>query len=231
MEARHVNRRLAFAPVLAASLGVAACAGPKAATLDMPERLVPGIFLDEAEPPSISRGAAVRKVGTEGLYVTKSSEGFVGKLYEDQAHFCTIAYGHLVKKARCDGSEPAEFRAGVTEPRGGEILATDMEKAERAVIAAVRVELNDTQYGALCDFVYNVGAGQFIASTLLKVVNSNDFDGVAPQLRRWVKAGGREWPGLRARREREIDLFYQGLARPRAGAPELEPIDIRVGER
>ncbi len=215
---------------LPALLAVVACGGPKGATLELPERLTPGIFLDEEQPLSVPRGVAIRKVTPEGLQVTKTSEGFVAKLYEDQAHFCTIAYGHLVRRARCDGSEPAEFRAGVTEPRGAALLAADMENAERAVMAAVGVELTDGQYGALCDFVYNVGAGRCRGSTLLQVVNANDFDQVAPQLRRWVKAANKEWPGLKARREREIDLFYQGMSRPRAGGAELEPIDVRAGE-
>lgn len=226
-----MNPRLAIASMaLAAAAGIAACAGTRTPPQSIPERLTPGIFLDPPEADVFPRGGVARKVGPDGLQLTKRSEGFVPRLYEDAVQYCTIAYGHLVKKARCDGSEPEEFRAGVTEPRGAEMLATDMEKAERAVTGAVPVDLTEGQYGALCDFVYNVGASNFRSSTLLKVVNAGDVDAVAPQLRRWVKANGQELPGLKLRREREIDLFYQGLTRPRGGVAELAPVDVRSGE-
>jgi hypothetical protein len=48
-------------------------------------------------------------------------------------------------------------------------------------------------------------------------------------------AGGKELAGLKARREREIDLFFDGLPKPKAppltrGGEDLSPIDIRKGE-
>jgi GH24 family phage-related lysozyme (muramidase) len=97
----------------------------------------------------------------------------------------------------------------------------------------VDVELTDGQYAALCDFVYNVGGGNFRRSTLLKVVNRNDFDEVPFQLRRWVKAGGQVLAGLERRREREIALFFENVEIPRALPPagvDLTPVDIREGE-
>ena len=196
------------------------------------DRMTAGIFL-EPERAVLPPGVELRPVYDKGVELTKASEGFIGKLYNDAARYCTIAYGHLVKRAPCNGTEPPKFRRGVTEEEGTGLLVEDMGTAQVVVMTSVDVDLTDGQFGALCDFVFNVGGGNFRGSTLLKVVNAGDVQGVPFQLRRWVKAGGRELPGLVTRRENEIKLFFDGLSVPRAAPPEgmeLEPIDIRTGE-
>ena len=192
-----------------------------------------GIFLEPEERAVLPAGMELRPVYARGIELTKLSEGFVGELYNDAANYCTIAYGHLVKLAPCDGTEPPAFLDGVTQKEGTELLVEDMGTAQVAVMTMVDVDLTDSQYAALCDFVFNVGSGNFRRSTLRKVLNAGDFDGVPFQLRRWVKAGGRELPGLVTRREREIELFFDGLPVARAAPPpdvEVEPVDIRAGE-
>jgi GH24 family phage-related lysozyme (muramidase) len=109
-----------------------------------------------------------------------------------------------------------------------------MEKAQRAVMTLVTVDLTDGQYSALCDFAFNVGGGNLKTSTLLTVVNARQHDRVPAQFRRWVMAGGKEFAGLKARREREIELFFDGLPKPRGTPPvgeNVTPIDIRKGEK
>ncbi len=197
------------------------------------DRLTPGIFLEPEERAVLPPGVELRPIYDKGIRLTKESEGFVSKLYNDAAGYCTIAYGHLIKLASCNGTEPEEFQRGVSEPRGVELLREDMGSAQRSVLTAVRVDLTDGQYAALCDFVFNVGSGNFRKSTLLNVINAGEFQQVAFQLRRWIKAGGRELPGLITRREREIELFYEGVGIPRAAPPEtmdMSPIDVRTGE-
>ncbi len=217
--------------------GIVGLAGgcEKAAEVEYPtvDRMTAGIFLDVEERAVLPAGMELRPVYDKGIELTKVSEGFVGRLYNDAAQYCTIAYGHLVKLAPCDGTEPPKFLKGVTEDEGTELLVEDMGTAQAAIMTQVDVDLTDGQFAALCDFVFNVGSGNFRRSTLLKVVNAGEFDGVPFQLRRWVKAGGRELPGLVTRRKREIDLFFDGLPVPRAAPPagvELEPIDVRTGE-
>lgn len=196
------------------------------------DTMTAGIFL-EPEPEVFTRAVDVRRINDKGLELTKVSEGFVPHLYHDAAQYCTIAYGHLVKLARCDGTEPEEFRKGLTVAQGTSLLRKDMGKAERAVTALVKVDLTDNQYAALCDFVFNVGSGNFSRSTLREVINAGEFDRVAYQFSRWVKAGGRELEGLKIRRKKEIELFYEGIAMPRAmplPGDDTSTIDVRVGE-
>jgi GH24 family phage-related lysozyme (muramidase) len=196
------------------------------------DKRAPGSLAEPVERGFDMRGP-VRAVYAPGLQLTKVSEGFVGELYNDAANYCTIAYGHLIKLAPCDGTEPAEFLQGVTEVQGTELLVKDMRKSQLSVMRSVAVDLTDGQYAALCDFVFNVGSGNFSKSTLLKILNDNDFEGVPFQLRRWVKAGGRELEGLKKRREREIALFFEGQPIPRAvpRGIDLSPVDIDQGER
>jgi len=145
----------------------------------------------ETTKPLPAAAAAKRAISTEGITLTKSSEGWVPHLYLDAARHCTIGYGHLVKRAPCDGSESPEFLTRITEPRGEVILVSDLERARITINDAVTVALLDGQYAALCDFVFNVGSSNFRTSTLLKVVNSNALDQIPGQFRRWILAGGR----------------------------------------
>ena len=196
------------------------------------ERLTPGLLLEPDVELPLPKGVVLRHVYGKGIRLTKLSEGFVPRLYNDAARYCSIAYGHLIRKAPCDGSEPVAFRRGVTEPQGEALLVEDMRRAQRAVMNLVRTALSDGQYAALCDFTYNVGVGNLQRSTLLKVVNADEHHRVSSQLRRWTKAGGREFRGLKIRREREIALYFEGKALPKAlpGEEELPAIDIRAGE-
>jgi lysozyme len=71
----------------------------------------------------------------------------------------------------------------------------------------VTTPLSQNQFDALVSWVYNLGGGNLKASTLLKVLNSGDFNGVPAQLMRWNKAGGKVLEGLTRRRQAEADLF------------------------
>ena len=233
------SRRWCLPRVVCLAVGLSSgsilgCAAPGSTTYPSMDKLTPGVFLSPEEKAVLPRGVVLRPVYGKGLELTKLSEGFVPQLYNDAARYCTIAYGHLVKKAPCDGGEPAEFRRGVTEPQGAELLVTDMASAQLTVMTAVQAKLTDGQFAALSDFIYNVGGANFRKSTLLQEVNAGQHDRVPAQFRRWVLAGGKPWPGLRTRREREIELYFDGLPKPRAvprAGEDLSPLDVQLGER
>jgi len=71
----------------------------------------------------------------------------------------------------------------------------------------VTVEMTQNQFDALCSFVYNCGAGNFRASTLLKLLNQGAYKAAAQQFLRWDKANGKVLPGLTKRRAAEKALF------------------------
>jgi len=200
-------------------------------------RLPPAELVAEGSKAVLPQDVKLRPVFTPGLKVTKQSEGWEPQLYDDAVHYCTIGYGHLVKKSPCNGTEPEEFRKGITEMFGEALLVTDMGSAQYAVMTMVKLapkDLSDGQFAALADFVFNVGSANFKASTLLQVVNTKQEDRVASQFRRWTLAGGKAWPGLKKRRENEIVLYFSGRPTPKGIPPQgerLSPIDIRKGEQ
>lgn len=195
------------------------------------DHLTAGELLTESRdlPPA---GVDLRPMYSKGISVTKESEGWEPELYNDVANFCTIGYGHLVKKAPCNGTEPDEFQQGLTETQGTTLLVGDMASAQYTVMKHVKTPMNDGQFAALTDFVFNVGSANFRSSTLLKVVNENKDEQVSVQFRRWVLANGKTWPGLVKRREKEISLYFDGRPVPREVPlpEEAAPIDVRTGE-
>lgn len=96
-------------------------------------------------------------------------------------------------------------------------LRRDMTAALQAVLAAVTIPLDADEEGALADFVYNLGAGNFDHSTLLRMLNDGDIQGAAQQFELWDHAGGKVMAGLLRRRTAERAMFEKGVAA--AGAP------------
>jgi lysozyme len=140
------------------------------------------------------------EMSDSGLQLIKNSEGFVGHVYLDVAGKPTVGYGHLIKAGE-------DFSGGVTEEQATEVLQKDLTWAENAVTAAVRVPLTQNQFDALVDFTFNLGAGAFRGSTLLKLVNQSKMDEAADEFPKWVNAGGKVQPGLVTRRQAERDLW------------------------
>ena len=83
----------------------------------------------------------------------------------------------------------------------------DIVEFENYVNDLVQVPLKQNQFDALCSWVYNLGPANLKASTLLKVLNSGDYEGVPAQIKRWNKAGGNVNAGLVRRREAEAALW------------------------
>jgi GH24 family phage-related lysozyme (muramidase) len=178
----------------------------------------------------------------EGLKITEDSEGWEDHLYNDAAKYCTIGYGHLLKRAPCDGTGiEASYVGGLRQlPDGTNLLQDDLYSAHYTVTMEVTTKLTDRQTAAVTDFVFNVGSGNFRKSTLRTVLNNGDFDRVQTELMRWVVAGGKQWPGLVARRQKEIALFYSQMqtmktlrldrTKPGVASEQAPLVDIQLGE-
>jgi GH24 family phage-related lysozyme (muramidase) len=157
-----------------------------------------------------SGGGSGRRLSKKGAAFIAHFEGFRPKLYNDPVGHCTIGCGHLVHHGPINGSEPAEFKRGITRERALELLQDDASTAAHEIARSVKVRLSQPQLDALISFAFNVGTGAFRDSTLLKVLNQGDYSGVPAQLNRWSKAGGKTLPGLVRRRDAEGRLFRDG---------------------
>ncbi|EAV5089941.1 lysozyme [Salmonella enterica] len=75
----------------------------------------------------------------------------------------------------------------------------------------IKTSIPNNERAALYSFAYNVGAGTFARSTLLKKLNAGDQAGACNELKRWTYAGGKQWKGLVTRREIEHEVCTWGL--------------------
>lgn len=138
------------------------------------------------------------KISQAGLDLIKEFEGFEPEAYLCPAGIWTIGYGHT--------GDVSEGQT-ITEEEAEELLRQDVAFAEDAVTDYVEGDLTQGQFDALVCFVFNIGAGAFRDSTLLRLLNQGDNEGAAEQFLRWNKAGGKVLSGLTRRREAERELF------------------------
>lgn len=133
-------------------------------------------------------------ISKNGLNLIKSSEGFVDHVYNDNGA-PAIGYGHRLL--------PGEsFPNGITEPEASALLQNDLEmRFEPMVRALVPQNCTQGQYDALCSFCFNLGPEN------LRTMLSHGWDQVPTQMLRWCHVNGQENAGLKARRQREVDLF------------------------
>lgn len=146
-----------------------------------------------------------KRMSTAGLIALQQREGFVPHVYADEGGKPTIGYGHLLTAFE-------SWPDGIGEAEASALLASDVAAAEDAVAASVTVGLTQDQFDALVSFVFNIGAGAFRASTLLRLINAGDFEGARAQFGRWVYVTGgdgvkRRSDGLASRRYSEMQQF------------------------
>jgi lysozyme len=148
--------------------------------------------------PSASMVANL-KTNATGIELIMYFEGFRAEPYVDAAGKMTIGYGHMIK--------PGEYFTELDKEEAKKLLQQDVELAEAAIKRHVQVELTPNQFSALVSLVYNIGPTAFKNSTLLKKINSRDFEASALEIVRWTKVNGREFDGLVNRRYSEHVLF------------------------
>lgn len=138
------------------------------------------------------------KTSDLGIDLIKRFEGCRLEAYVCPAGKLTIGFGHTGDVI--DGQT-------ITHDEAEELLRADLVSREESVGAHVVVPLTQGQFDALVSFVYNVGAGAFVWSTLLKKLNAGDYAGAALEFQRWNRGGGKVLPGLVARRQAEMERF------------------------
>lgn len=129
----------------------------------------------------------------------RSWEGCKLQSYQDAGGVWTIGYGytHGIYK----GMEwPMAKAEGA--------LWAEIDKCASQIESVVTEPLNDNQMQALISFVYNVGFGAFLRSTLIKKLNQGEpKEVVAAEFLKWDHVAGRVLSGLTERRKYEYDLY------------------------
>ncbi len=112
-----------------------------------------------------------------GLRLLTEREGKRNDAYQDSVGVWTIGVGHT----------GPEVHAGLhwTDAQVEAALRKDLAWVEGCIAGNVTVPLNEHQNDALESFIFNVGAGAFQSSTMLRKINENDMEGAAVQFDRW----------------------------------------------
>ncbi|UJM42939.1 lysozyme [Bartonella henselae] len=148
----------------------------------------------------------MRTISPEGLALIKQWEGLRLNAYKDAIGVWTIGYGHTNNA----GKPFVHKGMAITEKQTEELLCQDLKQFENTVEQAVQVSLTDEQFAALVSFCYNVGTTAFCNSTLLRKLNSGDYEAIPTELQKWTKAGGKRLQGLVHRRAAEAGLWAKG---------------------
>lgn len=95
----------------------------------------------------------------------------------------------------------------ITEYTAEAWLSEDLERTNKSIKRLVKVPLNPFQEAAITDFAFNLGAGNLQASTLLRLLNRQDYQAAANEFPKWKFAGGKILNGLVRRRAAEQTMF------------------------
>ncbi|EBI3591983.1 lysozyme [Salmonella enterica] len=142
------------------------------------------------------------KISDSGLAALKREEGCKLTAYPDSRGIWTIGTGHTGK---VDG---VAIHRGmtITQDTADRLLRDDLSWVERCIADRVAVVLNQNQYDALCSLIFNIGANDFIGSTVRRQLNAGNYTAAADAFLKWSRAGSN--PTILApRRGRERAMF------------------------
>jgi len=146
----------------------------------------------------------IQKTSKNGKKIIKDFEGFRAIAYVCPAGVVTVGYG----TTRINGV-PVKLGTKITTDEADILLDDDLKVFEEAVNNLVTVELTQNQFDALVCFVYNIGVSNFKKSTLLKLLNSGEYQKASKEFIKWDKANGQTLSGLTRRRKAEQALFLK----------------------
>ena len=147
------------------------------------------------------RAVAALTLSAAGLVSMLQSEGFSSRaVIPIKGDVPTIGFGT---------TEGVKMGDTITPQAAVSRALADVSKFEGALKRCVKVPLTQGEYDAFLSLSYNIGAGAFCGSTLVRKLNAGDYAGACEQILAWDKAGGRRVAGLTARRKREHDQCRQ----------------------
>jgi len=139
----------------------------------------------------------------------KHFEHFYSKAYICPGGVLTIGYGHTT----FDKDPPFDSETVWDESFASRVLEDDLKKYCENVRQAVKVPLYQYEFDALVSWVYNLGVGALKSSTMLKLLNKENYETAAREMLNWNKVSGKVLAGLVRRRKSENHLFKTGVVK------------------
>lgn len=189
--------------------------------------------------------APLRDVPQQAIELIKSFEGIPDgdpSTVNIDAYLCpagiwTIGWGHAIVDGGAQLKGPgnkararALYPGGITRQQAEDLLRGDLVPRCASVASLLKGAVNDAQFGALLSLVFNIGAANFGASTLLRKLNAGDVQGAADQFMAWDKArvNGvlQSLAGLTRRRRAERAMFLGQDWRAAAATRSRESLGV-----
>ena len=134
-----------------------------------------------------------------GINLIKKWESFSPVAYRCSAGRLTIGYGH---------TENVKIGDAISESDAILLLKADLKTREEQ-LESLGLSLSQRQFDACMSFIFNLGIGQFLGSTLLEKIKSNPRDlEIVNEFIRWIKINGKPARGLLLRRLDEAMLYF-----------------------
>lgn len=146
--------------------------------------------------------ATAAKIASEDLIIP--NEGWSSFPYQDIGGVWTIGYGFTRLP---DGSPVTANTPPISKQTALTWLEHYLKNEIITIHQDVSVPLNANEEAAIMDFIYNLGEGNFQASTLLKLLNKGQYEQAAAQFPLWDHVNGQVIAGLLRRRIQEEKLF------------------------
>ena len=162
------------------------------------------------------------KINQKGIDIIKKCEGCKLESYLCPARVWTVGYGST-GKAIIEG-------LNITQERADELLHNDINYFE-TILNKYKLKINENQFSALISLIFNIGAGNFNTSTLLKflkinpntkdtiklseitgnvikyIKNVSELNLIEYNFLRWCNAKNKGLKGLFNRRKDEYELY------------------------
>lgn len=130
----------------------------------------------------------------------KEFESYRPRAYRDAVGVWTCGYGH---------TRGVTAKTSCTQAQADAWLRQDLAPLEKRLNGIKDID-SQGKFDACLDFCFNLGLGNFLRSTLLKIIKEGkDVKRIKAEFMRWVYAGGRKFDGLVKRREWEAERFFQ----------------------
>lgn len=157
---------------------------------------------DFAKQVSPIQSASTQGVPNEAVSLVKKWEGFRSKAYVCPAGVWTCGYGSTQINGR-----PVKSTDVVNEVQAEKLLIDDLSNRLGLLRVWCKVKLTSGQTSAILSLMYNIGNTAFKNSTLLRLLNSGDYNAARKQLLVWNKVNGRPNQGLINRRSDEYTVW------------------------
>ncbi len=131
-------------------------------------------------------------------------ESFRGTAYLDSGGVPTIGFGSTYG---LDGQHITLSHPKISRSQAEYLFLRDVEATEATVRLLTHVPATDNEIAALTSLAYNIGTGNYRASTVRRMLNRGDYEGAADNFWQWRRAGGIILAGLVRRRAAEKALF------------------------